>query len=344
METLFLSHKDIRDIISKVGLNKVMDDTIIKIEKYFANLNKNYQCLPRTGFLYDKGNVIESMPAREVGNSILFKTVSFHETNPSRGIPTVMSSTILCDEHTGFQKVIADSTLLTCIRTGASTALATKHLAKKDSSIFGFIGAGAQAQACLHGLSRLFRIKKVYVWDKDNLILPEFKRTMEKFIDVDIEFEKPEEFASKADVVTTTTYGNEIVLRSQWIRPGLLINAIGADTIGKQEMDPNILKRAKIVVDYLEQSIKEGELNVPISQKIISPDDIFAELPEIVNKSKRCRTSDSGLILFDSTGDPLEDIAVLHLFLDYNKNYSFGRSENFIFSPRNPKNPYETLL
>lgn len=344
MKTLILQAKDIKKLFLKIGIHQVMEDTIERIESYFKTPGI-YEHRPRVGFLFSNGSVIEAMPAREKGRTVIFKIVNFHGENSSKKFPTVMSTTTLLDEKTGFPKVIADSTLLTYFRTGAAAAVATKYLAQKNSTVFGFVGAGSQAQACLHAYSRIFDVQKVYIWDTDQSVLPVFQKTMSKLVSATIEVRAPEEFIPDSNVLTVTTYGEEIVVESKWVKQGLHINTIGSDTPGKQELEPEILKRAIIVPDYLDQAILEGEVNVPISSGIISIGDIYGELHEIIKGEKVGRENANDITIFDSTGDPLEDLAVLQLILSYNNEHWFGKKSDFPFIPKkNPKDPYAELL
>lgn len=344
MKTLILYNKDIKEIIFRVGIDEFMDKSILKIEDYFKNIGKLYERKQRTGFHLENKRTIESMLCRKIGSKILFKTVNFHDTNPIKGLPTVMSTTILCDEKTGFQEVIADSTLLTYFRTGASMAVATKYLARKDSSSVGIIGAGSIGQACLHSLSRIYDLNRIYVWDTDKKALKKFQKRMKKITRKPIIIKHQKDFTQNIDILVTATYGDKIIVQNSYLPKGIHINAIGSDTPSKQELESNILKRAKIIVDYKEQAIYEGEINIPITKKIISKNDIYGELSDIVKRNKKGRINKSEITLFDSTGDPLEDLAIMNLLLKYNRKFKLGKKVNLIFNPKHPKDPYGELI
>ncbi|MCC6057827.1 MAG: ornithine cyclodeaminase family protein, partial [Desulfurococcaceae archaeon] len=114
------------------------------------------------------------------------------------------------------------------------------------------------------------------------------------------------------DVLATLTPARAPVVKNEWVREGLHINAMGADAPGKQELDPEILKRAKIVVDDIEQASHSGEINVPLSQGLITLNDVYAELGEIVAGIKKGRESDQEITIFDSTGLAIQDVIVAH--------------------------------
>lgn len=340
---LFFTSDDILSMIRHVGVDQFMDESIRIIEHHLKETGITYQRQQRVGFLTDAQTIIECMPSRDVGSHICFKMVNFHDTNSACNLPSVMSTTVLVDEATGINKVVVDSTLLTYIRTGATTAIATKHLTNSPCC-FGFIGAGAQAQSCLHAFSRVFQIEQIYCWDTDLHAMEQFRDTMGPFVQKPIHLCPPQEFLSKVDVVTTTTYGNEIILKSEWVEKPLHINAIGGDTAGKQEIETALLQRSSFVTDYYQQAVAEGELNVPIKNGIMTGDHIFAELHEIMNAEKSLCHSPHDVVIFDSTGDPIEDLAILSLVTRYHAKYQIGQEINFTFQPQHSKNPYESLL
>jgi len=126
----------------------------------------------------------------------------------------------------------------------------------------------------------------------------------------------PKEAVRDADIITTTTPSRKPILMNEWITEGVHINCIGADAPGKQELDPAILKRAKIVVDDYEQAIHSGEVNVPISQGIITRNDIYAELGEIVSGKKKGREKEEEITIFTSTGLAIQDTVTAYLVYD----------------------------
>jgi alanine dehydrogenase len=116
--------------------------------------------------------------------------------------------------------------------------------------------------------------------------------------------------ACDVDIVVTTTPGREIAVRSDWVREGAHINAIGADAPGKQELEIALLKRARVIVDSPEQAMHSGEINVGIDQGALSPRNIAASLGEVVIGKKPGRQSDRDITVFDSTGLAIQDVAV----------------------------------
>jgi len=239
------------------------------------------------------------------------KIVNAHPENPAKyGLPTVMAVIVLVDPKTGAPLAIMDGTVITNMRTGAAGAVAVKYLARKDSRVLAMVGAGVQAKTQLLAISEVMKVDEVRVNDISRVRAEEYVREMSRTLDAEFRIEPSTEKAvSGADIIVTTTPSRRPIVLNKWVREGTHINAIGADAPGKQELDPAILKRAKVVVDDLEQAVHSGEINVPISKGIFSTDEIYAELGEIVTGKVPARTSPREITVFDSTGLAVQDIA-----------------------------------
>lgn len=272
------------------------------------------QMLPKSYvFFREHGGDFRVMPAylEELGAAGV-KVVNAHPGNPEKhDLPSVMATILLLSPETGAPLAIMDGTLITNIRTGAASAVATKHLAREDSKIVAMVGAGAQARTQLVALNEVLDIAEVRVEDVVPGKAKQYAGELSGQLGLDIKpIDTTEEAVRGADVVVTVTPRRSPLVVDDWIPDGVLINAIGADAPGKQELDPKILKRAKIVVDDWEQALHSGEVNVPLSKGIITRDDIYADIGEVVAGKKPGRTSDDEVTVFDSTGLAVQDIAV----------------------------------
>jgi alanine dehydrogenase len=224
-----------------------------------------------------------------------------------------MAVIILSDPRNGFPLCIMDGTAITNMRTGAAGGIAAKYLARKDSSIVGLVGCGAQAASQLDALKRLFRIRCVRVWGKQKL---RAKKFLEDIKDAPFEVaikDNIRDCVKDADIVVTTTPTRRPIVKAGWIRPGAHINAIGADAQGKEELEPALLKVSKIIVDDRSQASHSGEINVPLAKGIISEKDIHGTLGEVVTGKKEGRTSSEEITIFDSTGLAIQDVAAADL-------------------------------
>ena len=299
MNTLILTERDVRDVLT-------MKDAMKAVERAFElHGRRAVQMPPKVYLNFDKGD-LRAMPAYLEGHAGV-KWVNSHPENPKRGLPTVMAVLVYSDPETGFPLAIMDATHITNMRTGAAGGIAAKYLARKDSKIFGFIGCGTQAYTQLLALREVFSIEKVLASDISERNAKRFVEYCGRFgIDAEVVDAKR---ACDCDVLTTSTPSRKPVVRNEWVADGTHINAIGADAPGKQELDSMLIKRAKVVVDDMEQAVHGGEVNVPIAEGVIKPEDIHATLGEIIAGFKPGRESGEEITVFDSTGLAIQDIA-----------------------------------
>ncbi len=256
------------------------------------------------------------------------KVVNSHPLNPRAGLPTVMALIVLNDPVSGFPQAILSATALTALRTAAAGALAAKLLARTDAASAGFIGAGTQARYQFRFLKLVRPIRSIAVYDVD-------KSRAEQFCEqaradgIDANVAPTAKDAAAAPIVVTTTPGRGPVCAATAFLPGCHINAIGADAPGKQELPPEILIRAKVVVDHREQAIHSGEINIPIARGLFPPARIHAELGEIVAGQKPGRAGDKDITIFDSTGLAIQDIAVAKRVFDRALDKGLGTRVDF---------------
>ena len=307
MKILLLSRKDVEEIIS-------MREVIEAVEEAFRAKGLGKVQMPPKSYIYFnryQGD-FRVMPAYlEDIDAAGVKIVNVHPKNPQeRGLPTVMATIFLLDPKTGAPLAIMDGTWITNMRTGAGGAVAAKYLARKDSRVIAMVGAGAQARTQLIALNEVLDIDEVRVSDVIKGKAEKYAEEMGEQLGIKIEpMTNVGKATKEADVVVTVTTARGPIVKDEWISDGMHINAIGADAPGKQELDPDILKRAKIVVDDLKQALHSGEVNVPLSEGVIARGDIYAELGEVITGKKPGRASRDEITIFDSTGLAIQDIA-----------------------------------
>ena len=309
LEVLFLNLSDVQSILS-------MEDALKAVEEAFREKGLGRVQMPPKLYVYFPryGGDFRVMPAYLEKTGVAgVKTVNVHPKNPKLyGLRTVMAIIELLDPKTGAPLCIMDGSWLTAMRTGAAGGVAAKYLARRDSRVVGLVGAGVQARTQLEALNLVLNsIERVKVFDIVEEAVLRYAGEMSKRLGLDVEpVSSVEEAVREADVVVSTTPSKSPVVMDEWIGEGVHINAIGADAPGKQELDPKILRRAKIVVDDMEQAVHSGEVNVPISQGLLSTSDIYAEIGDIVAGRKPGRVSSYEITVFDSTGLAIQDIAV----------------------------------
>jgi len=239
------------------------------------------------------------------------KIVNVHPNNPNKyGLPTVMATIVLLEPETGYPMCVMDGTWLTAIRTGAGSGVATKYLAKAGPISVGMIGAGVQARTQLMALAQVRPVSSVKVHDLVPESAKRFVKSMTRVVKGKLtSVSSVGEATEGVDVIVTATPAREPILFSKHVRPGVHINAIGADAPGKQELETEIIRRAKVIVDDMEQASHSGEVQTCLREGILTPGDIYAELGDIVAGKKKGRESDDEITVYDSTGLAIQDVS-----------------------------------
>jgi len=304
-DILWLSEDGVREL---VGMNDIMP----VVEEAFRSHGRGRVQMPRKVYLdfpCYKGD-LRAMPAYlEDLEMAGVKIVNSHADNPQMGLPAVAALLVLNDPKTGLALAVLSATFLTSLRTGAAGGVAARYLARSNSSSVGLVGCGHQAAKQLEALELVFKLKKVKVWGLTRQESENFVRALSPVKDLQFDICDHVREACDADIVVTTTPSRKPLVMDSWIKPGTHINAIGADAPGKQELANDLIQRSKIIVDELDQACHAGEINVPISQKVISPQNIYAQLGEIIIGRKKGRETLEEITIFDSTGLAIQDVA-----------------------------------
>lgn len=302
---LWLNKNDVESLLDMTG-------TIAVVEEAFRQHGLGKVQMPPKLYLYFKkhNGDLRTMPAYLEEQDITgVKIVNVHPGNPAKNLPTVMALFVLNSTATGAPLAVMDGTYLTDMRTGASGGIAVKYLARKNAKTVGFVGTGNQARTQLMAINEVMDIEGVKAVSNSEKSVLAFRDEMEKRIGCDVVAKKNVKDVCDCDILVTTTPSRKPVVMSAWISQGTHINAIGADAAGKEELDPAILRRAKVVVDDISQAYHSGEVNVPLSKGLIAADDICCEIGKVVAGMKKARTDDSDITVFDSTGLAIQDVA-----------------------------------
>ncbi|MCS7115821.1 MAG: alanine dehydrogenase [Nitrososphaerota archaeon] len=326
METLILTDGEVKELIS-------MKEVMEWVELAFKEKGLKRVQMPAKVYLFYKkyNGDLRAMPSylEELDISAV-KVVNVHVDNKEKyGFPTIMAVVVLVDPKNGFPLAVMGGTTITEIRTGAAGGIAAKHLARKDSKIVALIGAGTQAKTQLEGLLEVYKkFEEVRVWSRSRetreRFLAEAKQTYGrscKFVPA----VEVRDAVKGADIVVTITPSRKPLVMGDVVSPGMHFNCIGADAPGKEELDPAILKRAKIVVDDWEQASHSGEINVPLSLGIITKENVWAEMGEIVAGLKPGREKPDEVTVFTSTGLAIQDAVTAKLVYDKAIKKGVGR-------------------
>ncbi len=199
------------------------------------------------------------------------------------------------------------------MRTGATSAISAKYMARENSKIVGIIGTGIQATTQLMAMLDVLKgIQEVRAYDADNSRLSAFVReskTLYPAVTISCESDA-ETVVRNSDICITLTPSRKPHIKEEWVRPGTHLCAIGADAPGKQELDPKLLKNGTIIVDDMEQAAHAGEINIPLRDGIINREDVKSELANIVLGKVKGRTSEDEITIFDSTGLAMQDAVI----------------------------------
>ena len=338
-----LTHEHVASIVSTVGLDRFMDQLIERLEVAFRDFDVAKTKIPiRDGFSYQVPHMglLEWMPILHSGQEMLMKLVGYHPENPDKyQLPTILSSFSLYNSRTGLLKAIVDGTLVTALRTGAASALASRKMGWPESVAVGLIGCGAQAVTQLHALSRIFNFQTVYFYDTDKRSVDSFPDRCSSFgFSGDMIAAKLDDVVKNADVLciaTSVDVGAGPVFRQLGTKSHLHINAVGSDFPGKVEVPVELLRQAYVSPDCLEQAVKEGECQQ------LKKDEIGLPLTELLKAE--ANDLQEQLTVFDSTGWALEDLVVTQLVLEYAQEHGIGEKIEIVADECDPKNPYESL-
>lgn len=343
--TLLLSATDVNSIMSVYGKNKLMDDLIFRLINEFKNFNSEETIIPvRSGFNYNNENpgLVEWMPVYKKGDEVVIKVVGYHPKNPSNfNLPTILSTISSYDTKTGHLKGLADGVLLTALRTGAASAVATKYLAHPESDTLGLVGCGAQCITQLHAISRLFPIKKVLIFDTDIACMNSFSKRIDVLdLNIEIVASSIQDILKESDIVCTATsidVGEGPLFKEFDIKPHLHINAIGSDFPGKIELPLSLLRKSFVCPDFTKQAKIEGECQQ------LSDDEIGTDLVNVIQNYNVYNNKRNALTVFDSTGLALEDQVVMGLFLELAKEFQIGMNISIENISKDVKNPYHFI-
>ena len=216
---------------------------------------------------------------------------------------------MLADADNGYPLAVMDSTEITGQRTAAATAVAAKYLARPESKTLTICGCGIQGRASLRALIGLFPFEQVFAYDVDSTRSEKFANDLSEELTIAIKaVDQLEGDALKSDICVTCTPSKQFFLKREHVAPGTFIAAVGADNEDKQELDPTLLGGSKVVADLVDQCATIGELHHALDQKVMTKDQVHAELGDIVAATKPGRTSSDEVIVFDSTGMALQDV------------------------------------
>jgi len=305
-ELLFLTPRDVQELLT-------LDECIAAVEHAFRLHGEGNAAPPAVlGVHAPDGAFHIKAGLLALGATYFVAKVNgnFPENGNRFGLPTIQGLIVLCDGENGVPLAAMDSRDITALRTGAATAVAAKYLARRDSRTVTICGCGVQGRVQLTALSRVCGLKAAFACDQSDRVSLRFAQELESRLRIPVQPTGDLSAAIRqSDICVTCTPARQAVVGVDDLRPGIFIAAVGADNPHKLELEPALMARCKIVCDIVEQCAVIGDLHHALEAGAVSRSDVHAELGEIVAGKKPGRESNDEIIVFDSTGMALQDVA-----------------------------------
>jgi len=332
----YVSVKNVIDLIASIGIEALLVDLAAYLEEDFRRW-ESFEKVPRYAS-HSKNGVIELMPTSD-GAKFGFKYVTGHPKNFELDLQTVCAFGVLSDVATGYPELISEMTILTALRTAATSALAARFLARTDARSMALIGLGSQSEFQAFAFKAMLGIRKLRVFDIDTAATAKFVNNMAASGIEIMVADSGEEAVVGTDIITTVTADKRkaVILSDNLVGAGVHINAVGGDCPGKTELQAAILERASVFVEFEPQTRIEGEIQQ------MSHDFPVTEFWRVVTGAHVGRQSREEITIFDSVGFAMEDFTMLRFLSDRVEGTEFYADIDLITSPSDPKNLFGLL-
>ena len=326
----FVSVDNMMRLVHSVGIDRFLADLAAEIERDFARWEL-FDKTPRVGSHSDVG-VIELMPTSD-GQHYGFKYVNGHPKNMKEGLQTVTAFGVLADVDSGYPVLFSEMTILTALRTGAMSAVATKHLASPDAKTMAMIGNGAQSEFQCMAIKAVCGIENIRLYDIDSAATEKCVKNLTGLGFNITPCTSPEDAIEGADVITVATADKDMqtILTDNMVGAGVHINAIGGDCPGKTELHRDIVARSSVFVEYPPQTRIEGEIQQ------MPEDHPVTELWQVITGAQIGRQSASEVTLFDGVGFAIEDFSALRYVHQKIQDTPFYIDLDLIADPNDPR-------
>ncbi len=333
----FVSVDKMMKLVHHIGVERFMQDLAVEIEEDFRRWPL-FDKTPRVASHSDVG-VIELMPTSD-GETYGFKYVNGHPSNMAQGLQTVTAFGLLADVATGYPLLLSEMTILTALRTAATSAMAAKWLAPKNATTMALIGNGAQAEFQALAFKAVCGVTEVRLYDIDPAATAKCARNLAGSGLTITPCTTPEQAIEGAQIITTVTADKNYatILTDNMVGSGVHINGVGGDCPGKTELHRDILLRSTIFVEYPPQTRIEGEIQQ------LPPDHPVTELWQVITAATPGRTSAAEVTLFDSVGFAIEDFAALRYIRRKITETGLFTNLDMIADPDDPRDLYGMVM
>ena len=338
--TLFLSPHDVASLVKRQGLVSALQGMAACIEHDFLR----WQSFDKSARLasHSPDGVIELMPIADAA-IYAFKYVNGHPKNTTIGLSTVMAFGVLADVATGLPLLISELTLTTALRTAATSVVAARVLARPGSRVMALIGNGAQSEFQALAFHHLLGVEDIHLYDIDPAATAKLVRNLQANPDAASlrlrVFGSTREAVRDADIVTTETADktNATIITDGMLKAGTHLNAVGGDCPGKTEIHADVLRAAKVFVEYEPQTRIEGDLQQ------MAPDFAVTELWRVLVGEQAGRDHAAQITMFDSVGFALEDFSALRYLYEMAQTLAIGGTIPLIPRLDDPKDLYQLI-
>ncbi|WP_170784522.1 ornithine cyclodeaminase [Ruegeria lacuscaerulensis] len=333
----FVSVDNMMRLVHHIGLERMITQIAARIEADF----KRWESFDKTPRIpaHSPHGVIELMPTSD-GEAYGFKYVNGHPKNTSEGLQTVTAFGLLADVYTGYPTLLTEMTLLTALRTAATSALVGSYLAPKGATTMAMIGNGAQSEFQCLAFKAMCGITSVRLYDTDSAATEKCAANLKNSGLTVVLCKTPEDAIEGAQIITTCTADKKYatILTDNMVGPGVHINAIGGDCPGKTELHRDILLRSDIFVEYPEQTRIEGEIQA------LNPDHPVTELWQVMTGQAAGRKDNQQITLFDSVGFAIEDFSALCYIKSVIEGTDYFEALDMLADPDDPRDLYGMLM
>jgi len=333
----FVSVDNMMKIVLSVGVEPFLHGLADYIEEDF----KRWELFDKTPRVasHSREGVIELMPTSD-GKEYGFKYVNGHPKNTRDGLQTVTAFGVLATVDSGYPVLLTEMTILTALRTAATSALVGKYLAPKNASCMALIGNGAQSEFQALAFKSLLGVSKLRLFDIDSGATERCARNLAGWGFEITQCSTSEDAVEGADIVTTATADkqNATILTDNMIGAGQHINAVGGDCPGKTELHKDILMRSDIFVEYPPQTRIEGEIQQ------LAPDHPVIEMWKVITGAVPGRSSAEQITLFDSVGFATEDFSALRFLRDRLESTGHYQELDLLADPDDPRDLFGMIM
>ncbi len=333
----FVSVDDMMKIVLDIGVENMLMGICDYLEEDF----KRWELFDKTPRVASHSNegVIELMPTSD-GEVYGFKYVNGHPKNTKEGLQTVTAFGVLADVDTGYPVLLSEMTILTALRTAATSAMAAKYLMPKGSKTMAMIGNGAQSEFQALAFKSICGIENIRLYDTDSAASDKCIRNLDGCGLSIVKCDSEQLAVEGAEIITTCTADKQYatILTDNMVGSGVHINAIGGDCPGKTELHKDILLRSDIFVEYPPQTRIEGEIQQ------LEDDYPVKELWQVMTGDVEGRTNEKQITLFDGVGFAIEDFSALRYLLDQLKDTGRYQDLDMVADPDDPRDLFGMIL